>query len=305
MSNIKENLLASKRSTRILTSNISKSLDFDDDQKFERTEKISDIKGNLLKSRCSQVTLWIIIAIVIVAAIILLFYLRIPQKLLLPSTPNVQLKDCVEKDLQDAVELISLRGGSINPVNSIMYSGEKVEYLCYTNQYYKTCVMQQPLLKQHVEREILEYIKPTVKECTNTLKENLRSKGYNIGEGKQDVSVEIEPNDIKIIVSGFSVVKEDTAEKYDKFTITEKSKIYDLIMLTTSILNWEARYGDSDITTYMIYYPNIKLEKYKQEDGSKIYRITDRNTQEKFVFATRSLSWPAGYGFGQTFKPIS
>ena len=30
------------------------------------------------------------------------------------------------------------------------------------------------------------------------------------------------------------------------------------------------------------------------DEGSKIYTITSRNTGEKFVFATRSVAWPAG-----------
>lgn len=256
------------------------------------------------KARKGQVTIWIILAIVIVAVIILLFYLKIPQKFFLPSTPEIQLKDCIDSRLKEGIELTAGRGGSINPVNAIMFSGEKIEYLCYTNQYYQTCSNQQPLLKQHVEREILEYIKPEVQNCVENLKNDLRSKGYSVSESKQDVAVSIEQNNIKVIITGISAVKEDIGVKYEKFVVAEKSEVYDLIMLTSSILNWEARYGDSDTTTYMMYYPNIKVEKLKQSDGSKIYILTARNTQDKFVFATRSLSWPAGYGFGQTFTPV-
>ena len=38
-------------------------------------------------------------------------------------------------------------------------------------------------------------------------------------------------------------------------------------------------------------------------EGSKIYILTNTKTKDKFTFATRSLSWPAGYGFGLTHKP--
>jgi len=186
-----------------------------------------------------------------------------------------------------------------------MYGGEKVEYLCYTNQYYQTCVMQQPLLRQHVEREILDYIKPEALSCINNLKQNLRKKGWQVSQDREDISISIVPNKIEITVSGFSAVKEDIGERYDKFVVEKKSQLYNLIMLATSILNWEARYGDSDIKTYMLYYPNMKVEKYKQEDGSKIYTLTYTPTKEKFVFASRSLSWPAGYGLGQTHKSIT
>ena len=254
------------------------------------------------KKRNAQVTIWIILAIVIVGVIILLFLLKIPQKYFFPSEPNVQLQDCVKEELSSAIKEVSKRGGSINPVNAITYKGEKVEYLCYTNQYYQTCVNQQPLLKQHVEREIFERIKGKVRSCLDNLKENLKAKGYEVS-GKGDISIAIVPNYVKLTISELNIRKENSKERYDKFVVEERSEIYDLIMLASSILNWEARYGDSDITTYMMYYPNIKVEKYKQSDGSKIYILSARNTKEEFVFATRSLSWPAGYGLGLTHKP--
>ena len=255
-----------------------------------------------MDNKKGQLTLFIIIAVVIVSVLIFLFLPNI-KSIFVPSTPSEKLQDCVEKSLKEAVELTSKRGGSISPVNSIMFKDEKVEYLCYTNQYYKTCINQQPLLRQHVEREVLDYIKLNSQQCIENLKNNLRSKGYSVSSGAGELSVSIVPNNVKVVASGFSAVKGETGEKYDKFEAGIKSELYDLIMLTTSILNWEARYGDSDITTYMMYYPNVKVEKYKQEDGSKIYILT--SGENKFVFASRSLSWPAGYGFGQTYKPVA
>ena len=65
-------------------------------------------------------------------------------------------------------------------------------------------------------------------------------------------------------------------------------------MISSSILNWEARYGDSETMNYMIYYPSIKVEKKKQGDGSTVYIITDRLDLDKFMFASRSMALPAG-----------
>ena len=261
------------------------------------------VRGKLAKK--AQVTIWIILAIVLVAAIALIFLLKIPEKIFPPAaTPTMLLQDCIKDKLDATIGNISNRGGSINPVNAIMYKGEKIEYLCYTNQYYQTCKNQQPMLKQHMEREILEAIEPEAKRCVGELKQELTSRGYDVS-GKEDVSVEITQNNVRVSVSGFSARKEETAEIYDKFEAVKPSSIYDLVMMTTSILNFEARYGDSDTMTYMIYYPTMKVEKYKQSDGSKIYILADRNTGESFTFATRSLSWPAGYGFGQTYTPVS
>jgi len=252
-----------------------------------------------------QVTIWIIIAIVIVAAIALIFYLTPLKNFIIPSKPTIQLQDCIKQDLKTAIQDVSKQGGSINPINAIMYKGEEIEYLCYTNEYYQTCSNQQPLLKEHIEREILDEIKPKAQACINSLKSDLENRGYSVSTGNQDISVSIEQNNVNVVFSGFSISKENTAENYKNFKASQSSNIYDFVMLTSSILNWEARYGDSDITSYMLYYPNIKVEKYKQGDGSKIYILTNRNTGEKFTFATRSLSWPPGYGIGETYKPIT
>jgi len=73
------------------------------------------------------------------------------------------------------------------------------------------------------------------------------------------------------------------------------NNLYELVSIVNSILNWEARYGDSETTIYMNYYHDLKVEKKKQSDGSTIYILTDRNTLDKFQFASRSVAWPPGY----------
>jgi len=248
-----------------------------------------------------QVTLFIIIAIVIVAVLIIVFYPRI-RTIFAPATPSIELQSCVEDRVEEAIELVGKRGGSIEPVNAILYQDERVEYLCYTNQYYKTCAMQQPLLRQHIEREILDYIREDVRLCVNNLKEDLRGRGYIVSDGKEDISINIIPDKIQVIVSGFSAVRAEQGERYEEFELNFRSNFYELIMLASSILNFEARLGDSDITMYMFYYPNIQVKKLKQEDGSKIYILSDVSG-DKFVFASRSISWPAGYGLGETYTP--
>ncbi len=262
-------------------------------------------KNNFCSSKQSQITIFIIIAVIIIAVALLIFFFQDVKRVFVSTTPALQFKECIEDDFSKALEKISQRGGSINPQLGYMYSGTKVEYLCYTNQYYQTCSQQQPLLRQHIERELLEEIKPQARKCVESLKQNLKEKGYSVSSGKEDISISIVPDNIKIIINGLTAAKQQESVRYNKFEANFNSKIYSLIMLTSSILNWEARYGDSEITTYMAYYPNIRVEKLKQSDGTKIYKLQDRRTKDKFNFATRSLSWPAGYGVGETYKPIS
>ena len=72
--------------------------------------------------------------------------------------------------------------------------------------------------------------------------------------------------------------------------------MYDLIMTSVSIIDYESTYGDSETTLYMQYYPDLKIEKTKLSDGTTIYVLTNVISKESFTFASRSLAWPPGYG---------
>jgi len=45
----------------------------------------------------------------------------------------------------------------------------------------------------------------------------------------------------------------------------------------------------------MSYYHGLKVEKLNQEEGSTLYILTDKDTENKFQFASRSVAWPIGY----------
>lgn len=259
-------------------------------------------KNNFLYSKSSQLTIFIIIAIVLIAAIVLVFLLTPAKQIFFPTSPKVQLQDCVEPTLERGIQNVSLHGGSINPENAYLYKGKRREYLCFTNEYYKTCKQQRPLLRQYVERELSSYVKPKTRDCMDRVKDNLKARGYSVS-GDSEVDVSVGPNSVKVILSGFSIKKGEGGKRYNEFVVSKNSDLYRLLMLSTSILNWEARYGDSEVTTYMAYYPEIKVQKLKQSDGSKIYKLENRETGDKFVFATRSLSWPSGYSVGEVYRP--
>ena len=251
-----------------------------------------------------QITLFVILAIAIIIVVVFVFNVQIRNSIknvFVPSTPETQFGDCVSPMLKENLNLIMKQGGNIIPQNYILDNDVKIEYLCFTNQYYQTCKLQQPLLKQHIERQLLEKIKASANACAEQLKTNLESKGYRIISDGKEASVEILPNKIKIGIPGLSFQKDDKVQANTNFGYTYNTNLYEMIMIANSILNYESVYGDSDTTVYMFYYPGTIVEKNKKSDGSKIYTI--RNDKEKFVFASRSLSWPPGYGGLPEFVP--
>ncbi len=245
-----------------------------------------------------QVTIFIIIGIAIIA-IGILIYIFYPQikALIKPESDNPAtfMQSCLEDDLEEIVETLSLQGGSMNPENYYLYQDDKLEYLCYTNENYKTCVVQQPLLKSHIESEIKNEITPKVESCLEDLKESFQKSGYTVEIQEGEIIVELLPDIIlATLTNKVSLTRGDT-ERYDSFKINLENNLYDLVSIARSIIDWEATYGDVDTTTYMNYYHGLKVEKLNQEDGSTVYILTDKNTDNKFQFASRSVAWPMGY----------
>ena len=92
-----------------------------------------------------------------------------------------------------------------------------------------------------------------------------------------------------------SITKEST-QRFEKFGISIESEIYDLLSIATSIISFESTLGDSETLSYIQYYPDLTIEKIERE-GTTIYKLKNVITDEEFVFASRSLVWPQGYGF--------
>jgi len=254
------------------------------------------ISSNVKKK--GQITIFVIIGIIILALafVIYYFYPQITKALTGEAlNPSSYLQNCIEEDLKTNLETISTQGGSLNPEHYLLYQNKRIEYLCYINENYKTCVMQQPLLKRHVEQEIANAISGKAEQCLSSLEETYKKKGYEVELRKGNISIELLPKRVVLYFDSTITIKKESTQRYTDLKISITNNLYELVSIATSILNFETSYGDSETTIYMNYYHNLKVEKIKQEEGSKIYILTNRNDGNKFQFATRSLAWPAAY----------
>jgi len=251
-----------------------------------------------MKNKRGQVTLFIIVAIliIIIGAIIYFLFPGIGTNIKQDTeNPEVYLQQCLQEEFESKIKNITSHGGSLKPEHYIMYEGDKIEYYCYTEEYYKTCVVQRPLIKHHVEKGILNAIDEKSKTCFDEMVNSFESKGYEVELDRKGKSVNIMPGrTILNFNHSLALTKEDT-KNYDKFSISVNNKLYEMVFIAMSIIDWETSYGDAETTVYMDYYRDIKVEKKKQSDGSTIYILTDRDKGTKFQFASRSIPWPPGY----------
>lgn len=258
-------------------------------------------KGSLNKS--GQITIFVIIAILIASIMLFLFYPKIQDYFI--SSPEALIPTkCIETNVIKALNNTMLIGGNLKPQLYYLYENRTINYLCYTSEWYKTCLMQEPFLKQTIETEVQKNASREIEKCMIKMEGKLKSKGYNVQvTGKQTPTISLIPG--KILVSfNYSLVLEKEIKSIipaSRFQTEIKSNAYDIIMIASSIQNFEARYGDSTPETYMNFYPNLRVEKKKQEDGTKVYIISDRETNERLLFATRSIAWPPGYALNPTF----
>ena len=252
----------------------------------------------VLNNKSGQLTIFVIAAVVIVA-IVGMIYLFFPSVLvslgIVSGNPNTFMQNCIEEEIQNSVNIVSTQGGSLEPRNFILYQDEKIEYLCYNENYYLPCVMQQPLLKQNIENEIERGIKNQEDICFQNLQDSFERRGYDVSISDGETFVELLPKKISVnFEKVITLTQGEDSQRFEKLNVVLNNNLYELTSIATSILNWEARYGDSETTTYMGYYHDLKIEKLKQSDGGKVYILTDRNTGDKFQFASRSIVLPPG-----------
>lgn len=213
------------------------------------------------------------------------------------QNPTEFIQICIEEEMEENINEISVQGGSLNPEHYFLYRGNKIEYLCYTEKDYETCVMQQPFLMQHIENELKESIDDLSKECFQKLRESYEGQGYNTKLNLGEVDVRVLPDKVVANFNHTLTLTKEDSERYQDFRIVLNNNLYELVNIATSISNFEATYGDSETTLYMNFYHNLKVEKKKQSEGTTVYILTNRDTEEKFQFASRSVAWPSGYGF--------
>jgi len=243
----------------------------------------------------AQVTIFIILALAIAIVLILLFVGQDRLVTIITGEPPVdQIKNCVREPLEIAIETLSNQGGVLDPKNYYLYEGGKVEYLCYNEEDYKRCIMQKPLLRQSIENELKEYILPITQNCIDGVQSSLQDKGYIVSSKPAEIEIMIIPNTILLDIKSDLRIEKEKTEVYESIKIDVNSELYDLLMITSSITNWEARYGASESLIYMGYYPGLKVESKKRSEGTTIYTLTHRNSLDKFRFATRSVAIPPG-----------
>lgn len=246
-------------------------------------------------ARKGQVTLFVVLALIIVGVVIVIFAFPSANVFSSELNPSSYLRSCIEPEIEIIKNTLSVQGGYTAPSNYAMYKDLKLQYLCYTSDYYVPCMVQQPLLLKHIQDEMVRHIEPRAKQCFEDLKDQYESRGYEVTSGSSEILVGIVPGNINVeFLAPVTLRKEDT-QTFNKFSVGIASEWYTLINTAVNIIQYESTFGDSETSLYISYYPGLTIDKTRRDDGSTIYQLRDVTTGDEFAFATRSLVWPKGF----------
>ncbi|MCK5449685.1 hypothetical protein KAI32_02370 [Candidatus Pacearchaeota archaeon] len=238
-----------------------------------------------------QVTIFILVAIMIVS-VVLIFFLWARPTYFSDESKELGFENCIRDAIEPVIDELGETAGFANVGFSYLYGGQEFVYLCYTNEYYKTCTVQVPFLRTNFQEQIGKVMEKKINVCYDNSINDLKSQGYSVTSGDVDYEILIEPGVVRVEVDAPMTVD---SQKFARFNVRVNSPIYDMVMISTSILQSEAKYGDSDISEMMRFYPDYIIDKIKRDDGTTVYILESKVFGTKFQFASRSLAWPAGY----------
>jgi len=256
------------------------------------------MKNKMKFKKKGQITIFIIIGLIIVVLVMLFFLLKNPPqpKEFDESNPQAYIEACTRGVVEEALELLSSQGGDITPVGSITYNSTEITYLCYIDAYYKQCINQRPMLVEHIENEITNYITPKVQNCFKSL-ELSQNKRYDI-ENSQDINLVTKLHPKQIIVEidkEFKMIRENEVREFKHFKMNMVHPIYNFAEIAMEIVNQESRYCNFDVLGFMILYPGYDIKDKITGENDVIYKITERATNQEFWFAVKSCPLPPGF----------
>jgi len=246
-----------------------------------------------------QITIFIIIAILVVAMVALVFLFinrsnnKTPSESSAGTSPSNYLSTCVEEKLYEDLQTLSLQGGYFeNPLSISFKFGDEeyrnISYLCYEENVGVPCVVQQPSIINHLEKELEISLDETTENCFNRFLQSLENEGYVSNGTYSKMGVDIKESKVVININSKLIYsKGEQSYSVDGIVFEYPTEIYGIGKVVQRILSDETKRNSFDRIDYMDKHPKYNINLYKIYDLNKIYIVENEDSDEEFRFAVR------------------
>lgn len=247
-------------------------------------------------SKRAQITIFIILAIVIVALIVIFFLVKSGVVPNLTGggeiSPQSFIESCLEDNMRANIHLATLQGGFLDPKLFKMHDDVKATYLCYNRGYFEHCIMQHPMLLSEIEAELKGAIESKVEECYIELENNFQKSGGEMVLGPStDIQLNLFSGYVGVnLVRDITVTQREETQTFSEVGIRYPSQLFEFAETAMEIAYNEAKYCDFSTAGFMNLFQDYLIIKTKMSDQTEIYTITKKDTQEKMKIAIKGCT---------------
>lgn len=247
------------------------------------------------RGKRAQLTLFVIIAIIIVSVIILFFLLsKSPFISINPlENPRGYFQECMDEPIESSIDSINLDIISKNLTPTLRYNGEEIFYLCYAEGNNELCETTIAPLTNFIRENLHNSLKTKVDSCFELLGSSL--KEYNYNSESTNFEVQILPGDILFSINKkISFEIKDQKQAYETFDISKSYDLFEMLIISNEILNQEVNCNcKSEFCNADIIKLNEENKKYTiirelVEFDKKIYIIMEPGNDLEFKFGVRN-----------------
>lgn len=245
-----------------------------------------------------QVTTFMIVGFVILAVFILIFFLKdyifetvrgVEGTKIILNTKieeiDFRVKDCINSESMDALNLIGRQGGSINPVNALSYYNLNISYLCFGIPNTKKC-SNSGLTRIELETELKNYLEDRIKTCIDM--ESFRDDSrYEFIVGEYEFNAKIFDKNVLLNISYPIKLKRKGIEvSASTFSETLNVPLGTIQNAVVDILNAESN-GYFDNVMYTLSKQNDVIVILKRPYPDKVYTVRSKDSLYEFNFAIK------------------
>lgn len=250
-----------------------------------------------------QVSVFVIIGIVAVAAIILMFFLfrSVEEKArevtdteqYLQSQINdikKEVVECISDVSNDLLDRFYKGGGHLNPVRYANYYGNKVGVLCYKVEESESC-KNMMFSKADIMQQLIPELERDIPECVEAKLDAFRDKGYDVevGEFLLDKDKLIFDEDMLLVSINYPIelTKDNFDDIQEEFTVSIDTSFWKIAEIVDEIVNKHARDDILDVASMSTSNVYFEIGRVSYSSGN-VYMIKERGADDIFYFAVET-----------------